>query len=60
MEELPDQVPVDKGRYQRLVSRLIYLSHTRHDIAYAVNVASCFMHNLSEGYMNAVVRILRY
>lgn len=25
----PDQVPTDKGRYQRLIQRLIYLSHTR-------------------------------
>ena len=24
---LPDQAPTDKGRYQRLVGRLIYLSH---------------------------------
>ena len=27
-----------KGRYQRLVRRLIYLSHTRSDIAFVVNL----------------------
>lgn len=28
-------VPVDKGRYQRLVGRLIYLSHTRPHISFS-------------------------
>lgn len=51
---------MDKGRYQRLVGKLIYLSHTRPDIAYAVSVVSQFMHNPSEDHMDAVVRILRY
>lgn len=26
-----NQIPIDKGRYQRLVERLMYLSHTRLD-----------------------------
>lgn len=60
LEELPNQVPPDKGRYQRLVGRLTYLSHTRPDIAYAVSVVSRFMHNPSEVHMKAVFRILRY
>ena len=57
---LQDQAPTDKGRYQRLVGRLIYLSHTRPDIAYAVSVVSQFMHAPSEEHMEAVYRILRY
>ncbi|CAL9025926.1 unnamed protein product, partial [Prunus brigantina] len=58
--EYPDQIPTNKERYQRLVGRLIYLSHTRPDIAYAVSVVSQFMHSPSEDHMNAVLRILRY
>ncbi|CAL9017404.1 unnamed protein product [Prunus brigantina] len=56
----PDQVPTDKERYQRLVGKLIYLSHTRPDIAYAVSVVSQFMHSPSEDHKGAVIRILRY
>ena len=56
----PDQALTDKGRYQQLVRRLIYLSHTRPDIAYAVSVVSQFMHAPSEEHMEAVYRILRY
>ncbi|KAH9802834.1 retrovirus-related pol polyprotein from transposon RE1 [Citrus sinensis] len=55
-----DQVPVDKGRYQRLIGRLMYLSHTRPDLAYALSVVSQFMHNPGEQHMKAVMRILRY
>ena len=55
-----NQVLVDKGRYQRLVGRLMYLAHTRPDIAYALSIVSQFMHNLGEQHMNVVMRILRY
>jgi len=40
---------VDKERYQRLVGRLIYLSRTRPDIAFAVSVVSQFMHDPTYG-----------
>ncbi|RVW38886.1 Retrovirus-related Pol polyprotein from transposon TNT 1-94 [Vitis vinifera] len=36
LEESDGSAPVDKGRYQRLVGKLIYLSHTRPDIGFSV------------------------
>ena len=53
-------MPVNKGRYQRLVGRLMYLAHTRPDLAYALSIVSQFMHNPREQHMNAVMCILRY
>lgn len=35
-----DQAPTDKGIYQKMVERLIYLSHTQHDIVYVVSIVS--------------------
>lgn len=55
-----DKTPVDRGRYQRLVGRLIYLSHTRPDIGFPVSVVSQYMNNPTEEHMKAVTRILRY
>ncbi|XP_020425846.1 uncharacterized protein LOC109950641 [Prunus persica] len=55
-----DQVSTNKERYQRLVGRLIYLSHTRPDIAYAISVVSQFMHPPSEDHLVTVMRILSY
>lgn len=51
---------VDRGRYQRLVGRLIYLAHTRPDIGFSVSVVSQHMNNPTEEHMDAVTRILRY
>ena len=58
--ENQDCKSVDKGRYQRLVGRLINLSHTRPDITFAVSLVSQFIHNPNEEYMQAVGRILSY
>ncbi|RDY13106.1 putative mitochondrial protein, partial [Mucuna pruriens] len=42
---------IEKSQYQRLVRKLIYLSHTRPDIAYAVSVISQFIHDPKESFM---------
>jgi Reverse transcriptase (RNA-dependent DNA polymerase) len=51
---------VDKERYQRLVGRLIYLSHIRPDISFAVSMVSRYMHVPRKDYMDAAYQILRY
>jgi hypothetical protein len=40
LAEYPDQIPTNQARYQWLVGRLIYLSHTRSDVAYAISVVN--------------------
>ena len=40
LKEAEKDATVDKKMYQRLVGRLIYLSHTRPNIAYAMSVIS--------------------
>ena len=52
--------PMDRERYQRLVGKLIYLPHTRPDIAFVVSVVSQYMHDPKSVHMEAVNRILRY
>lgn len=55
-----DSLLIDKGRYQRLVGRLIYLVHTCPDISFSVSVVSQFMGNPNEDHLNAAYRILQY
>jgi hypothetical protein len=59
-ESSSESILVDNGRYQQLVGRLIYLSHTYPDIAYAVSMVSQFMHLLCERHMEAVYLIFCY
>ncbi|RVW95281.1 Retrovirus-related Pol polyprotein from transposon RE1 [Vitis vinifera] len=55
-----DSHPTDRDRYQRLVGKLIYLTHTRPDIGFAVSMVSRYMNNPTERHMKAVYRILQY
>lgn len=47
-------------QYERLIKKLIYLSHTRPDIAFFVSKVSQFIHPLSSKHFDAFYRILRY
>lgn len=47
------EVPVDIGRYQALVGKLIYLSHTR-PVASLVSVVSQFMYSPEEEHLEAI------
>jgi hypothetical protein len=42
---------MDREKYQRLVGRLLYLCHTRPDIAYAVSIVSRYMHEPGKGLL---------
>ena len=51
---------MDKKRYQKLVGKLIYISHTRPGISFSIGVVSQFMHDRKEENRGAVYQNLRY
>ncbi|XP_039014014.1 uncharacterized protein LOC120143865 [Hibiscus syriacus] len=55
-----DGEEVDKGRYQRLVGRLVYLSLTLPDITFGVSVISQYMHAPREKQLEVAYKILKY
>lgn len=55
-----DSALVDKGMYQRLIIKLIYLSHTKPDIGLPISVVGQFMSSPMEKHMEAIYKILRY
>ena len=60
LSEASDDTPMDRGRYQRLVSKLIYLLHTRLDMAYVMSVISQFMHNSRDVHFQVAYIVLQY
>lgn len=53
-------LPTHSTRYERMVSKLIFLTHTRINISYAVSVVSRFMAHPQELHALAVTHIYRY
>ena len=50
----------DISSYQKFIGKLLYLSHTRPNICYTVNVLSQFMHSPRTSHLQAAHRVLRY
>ncbi|GJV49096.1 putative RNA-directed DNA polymerase [Tanacetum coccineum] len=46
--------------YQKLIGKLIYLTHTRPDIAYSVHCLSQFMHKPLKSHLKIALKVLRY
>ena len=55
-----DKLLVNKEKYQHLVKKLIYLSHTRPYISYVVNTVSQFMQASYQEHMKVENKIMRY
>ena len=55
-----DDPKIEMESYQRLIGKLLYLSHTRPNISYSVNVLTQFMHNPRRSHYQATLRVLRY
>ena len=51
---------INRERFQNLVGKLIYLSHTHPDIAFVVSMVSQFMHSPGQEHFDAAYKILRY
>ncbi|GKD76087.1 ribonuclease H-like domain-containing protein [Tanacetum coccineum] len=46
--------------YQKLFGKLIYLTHTRPDIAYSVHCLAQYMHSSLKSHLNCALNVLRY
>ncbi|CAL1375187.1 unnamed protein product [Linum trigynum] len=57
---LPSAPAQDPSGYRRLVGRLLYLTVTRPDIQYAVNLLSQGVHSPTQAHVDLATRVLRY
>ncbi|XP_028765900.1 uncharacterized protein LOC114723828 [Neltuma alba] len=50
----------EAGTYRRLIGKLLYLTLTRPDISFVVQVLSQFMQTPKESHMKAALRLVKY
>ena len=55
-----DRLLSDPSVYQKLVGKLLYLTITRPDIAFATQLLSQFMHYPKTSHINAATRVVKY
>ncbi|XP_060200311.1 uncharacterized mitochondrial protein AtMg00810-like [Lycium barbarum] len=55
-----DELLEDRSKYQRVVGRLLYLTMTRPNISFVVQVLSEHMHAPKQSHMDAAVRVIKY
>nr|GEZ62428.1 integrase, catalytic core [Tanacetum cinerariifolium] len=55
-----DPVLDNVTEYQKLIGKLIYLTHTRPDISYSVHCLSQFMHKPLKSHLKIAIKVLRY
>ena len=60
LEEVNSSPMVNNTLYRKLIGCLLYLTHTRPDISYAVSVASRYMDQPQEIHWRAAKRILKF
>ena len=60
LEEADSSPMVNNTLYRQLIGCLLYLTHTRPDISYAVSVASIYMDQPHEIHWRATKRILNF
>lgn len=57
---IEDSLLEDPSIYKRLVGKLIYLTMTRPDICYTMQILSQFMHKPKQSHMNTALKVVKY
>ena len=60
LEEGKSTPPMDCTIYHQLIGNLLYLTHSRPDICYAMNVGSRYMHQPHDLHWKEANRILQH